>query len=150
MCRKLALHDLEQQSVKVTLKTKITVGSESEAYELITFGTKFQKNSSFYLQYTEESEAGKIQTTVKYKDNEILLLRNGATKMRQLFREGEATNGHYESLYGMLTLLTETKSAKHQWNEKTKEGRFEISYQMQMQGAEPGQYEMTLIYKEEA
>ncbi|KMY51990.1 hypothetical protein AC625_22715 [Peribacillus loiseleuriae] len=150
MCRKLALQDLEKQSVKVTLKTKITVGSESEAYELITFGTKFQKNSSFYLQYAEESEAGKIQTTVKNKDNEILLLRNGAVKMRQLFREGETTNGHYESMYGMLPLLTKTKSAHHQWNDMTKEGRFDISYRMQMQGAEPGQYELTLTYKEEA
>lgn len=150
MCRKLALHDLEKQSVKVTLKTKITVGSETEAYELITFGTKFQKNSSFYLQYAEENEAGKVQTTVKNKDNEILLLRNGAIKMRQLFREGEMTNGHYESMYGMLALVTKTKHAHHQWNDMTKEGRFDITYQMQMQGAEPGQYELTLTYKEEA
>ncbi|MDQ7861500.1 DUF1934 family protein [Peribacillus frigoritolerans] len=43
-----------------------------------------------------KNETGQTQTTIKHKPDETILLRNGAIKMRQLFRLQEATNGHYE------------------------------------------------------
>ena len=88
----MSLHQIDKQKVKVTLKTKITYGPDTESYELITFGTSLYKGSNLYLQYTEESEAGSTNTTIKHKSNETILLRNGAFKMRQLFRLQETTN----------------------------------------------------------
>ncbi|MFB7637459.1 DUF1934 domain-containing protein [Peribacillus butanolivorans] len=146
----MSLHDIDKHNIKVTLQTKIRHGSETETYELVTFGTKMYKGSDLYLQYTEENEAGKTQTTIKHKTNDTILLRNGAIKMRQLFRLQEATNGHYESIYGRLGLLTTTKKIHHQWDEQKKEGKLVLHYRLHMQGSEPGQYEMTISYKEEA
>ena len=131
----------------MTLKTNITYGSDTELYELITFGTSLYKGSDLYLQYTEESEAGKTNTTIKHKSNETLLLRNGVFKMRQLFRLQETTNGHYENVYGLFGLLTTTSDISHQWNEIEQEGTLTLRYQLHMQGSEPGQYEMTIMYK---
>lgn len=131
----------------MTLKTNITYGQDTESYELITFGTSLYKGSDLYLQYTEESEAGITNTTIKHKTNETLLLRNGVFKMRQLFRLQETTNGHYENVYGMFGLLTTTNHILHQWNEIEQEGTLTLRYQLHMQGSEPGQYEMTIIYK---
>ncbi len=131
----------------MTLKTKITYGPDSESYELITFGTSQYKGSDLYLQYTEESGSGTTNTTIKHKSNETLLLRNGAFKMRQLFRLQETTNGHYENIYGTFGLLTTTNHISHHWNEIEQEGKLTLHYQLHMQGSEPGQYEMTIMYK---
>ena len=81
----MTLHDIDKHAIKVTLQTKIKHGSETETYELVTFGTKMYKGADLYLQYKEENETGKTQTTIKHKPDETILLRNGAIKMRQLF-----------------------------------------------------------------
>lgn len=133
--------------MKVTLKTKITYGSDTETYEFITFGTIMYKDSDLYLQYTEESEAGTTHTTIKHKPNETLLLRSGAFKMRQLFRLHETTNGHYENMYGRFSLLTTTYQISHQWDEQKEEGKLTLNYQFHLQGSEPGQYEMMIQYQ---
>jgi uncharacterized beta-barrel protein YwiB (DUF1934 family) len=145
----LPLQATNKKKIKVTLQTKITMDSETEKYELVTFGNKFLKGPSLYLQYEEENDAGKTQTTLKYKEYETLILRNGSVKMRQLFRKDETTNGHYESVFGTLGMLTHTKAATHHWDEKAKEGVLFLCYDMQIQGSDPGQYEMTITYKEE-
>ncbi|MFF2853280.1 DUF1934 domain-containing protein [Peribacillus sp. NPDC058002] len=146
----MTLHDIDKHAIKVTLQTKIMHGSETETYELVTFGTKMYKGADLYLQYKEENEAGQTQTTIKHKPDETILLRNGDIKMRQLFRLQEATNGHYESIYGRLGLRTTAKKIHHQWDEQTKQGKLVLKYTLHMQGSEPGQYEMTISYKEEA
>lgn len=143
----MSLHHIEKQKIKVTLQTKMTFGADTESYELITFGTSIHKGADLYLQYTEESEAGTTKTTIKHKPNETVLLRGGAIQMRQLFRLHETTNGHYESEYGMLGLWTTTEQIKHEWNEQERQGRLTLHYQLHMQGSEPGQYEMTIIYQ---
>jgi uncharacterized beta-barrel protein YwiB (DUF1934 family) len=143
----LSLHQIDKQKIKVTLQTNITYGADTETYELITFGTSMYKGSDLYLQYTEESEGGTTNTTIKHKANETLLLRNGVFKMRQLFRLQETTNGHYENKYGLFGLLTTTNTISHQWNEQEQEGKLTLRYQLHMQGSEPGQYEVMITYK---
>ena len=142
--------DMDKRKIKVTLQTKITFGSNTETYKLVTFGTKMYKGNDLYLQYTEENEAGKVQTTLKHKSDETVLLRNGAVKMRQLFRLQEETNGHYESIYGRLGLKTSAKQITHYWDERKNKGKLFLRYTLHMQGSEPGHYEMTISYKEEA
>jgi uncharacterized beta-barrel protein YwiB (DUF1934 family) len=146
----LSLLDNVKQNVKVMLRTKINNGTEADTYELITFGTKFTKGTAVYLQYTEEDENGKTQTTIKYKEQEALLMRGGAVNMRQVFSPSVATNGHYESKYGTMPMRTKTKSVSHEWNEEKREGRFVFDYELFMQGSLLGQYEMEIAYKEEA
>ncbi|WP_419882424.1 DUF1934 domain-containing protein [Peribacillus sp. B-H-3] len=146
----MTLQDSGKKNIKVTLQTKIRNGSGTESYELITFGTMFFKAGSLYLQYGEENEYGKTQTTIKYKGHEALLLRNGAVKMRQSFVPEETVHGHYESVYGTLGMITHTNSLEYQWNEDEKEGKLVLNYELTMQGSEKGYYEMTIAFREEA
>ena len=146
----MSLHENKQLKIKVVLQTKITHEGVTENYEVKTSGLKFRKGSALYFQYAEKTEAGDTQTTIKYKEYETLLLRNGAVKMRQLFRPSEITNGHYESIYGTLPMRTHTESIEHLWNENTNEGALRLRYSLDVQGGEPGQYELNLNYKEEA
>ncbi|WP_110928293.1 DUF1934 domain-containing protein [Bacillus massiliglaciei] len=145
----MTLQGQEKRNIKVTLHTKITHGRETESYELITFGTLLSKGSDIYIQYREENEAGTVQTTIKHKPHETLLLRSGSVKMRQLFRLQEKTNGQYESVYGILGLTTTATKIDHTWNERLKEGKLSLRYQMHMQGGSPGKYELTISYREE-
>jgi uncharacterized beta-barrel protein YwiB (DUF1934 family) len=145
----LSFKDNKKQNVKVTLRTTIDNGSETESHELITFGTKFTKGNDFYLQYSEDGETGKTQTTIKYKDVEALLMRGGAVKMRQLFRPGEMTNGHYESQYGMMPMVTKAISIQHHQTIDADSGQIIFNYELYMQGDSLGRYEMVVAYKEE-
>ena len=145
----MSLQDINKQAITVRVQTKITFGKDTERHSIRSSGWKFSKGGSQFLQFIEENEAGRIQTTIKCKDDETLLLRNGAVKMRQLFRTPGTTHGHYESIYGTLELLTRTDSIEHLWDEETGEGSLKLVYMMQMQGAEPGRYEMIVSYKED-
>ncbi|MDQ0218546.1 DUF1934 domain-containing protein [Peribacillus cavernae] len=146
----MSLQNTEKQNIKVMLRTTIDNGSETDTFELTAFGTKFSKGNALYLQYTEESENGKTQTTIKYKESETLLMRSGAVKMRQVFSLAEITNGHYESMYGTMAMQTRTKLVSHIWNVEKREGKFLFDYDLFMQGDLLGQYEMVIAYKEEA
>ncbi|RFU62364.1 DUF1934 domain-containing protein [Peribacillus glennii] len=146
----MSQQETEKQKVKVKLRTTIRNGAETETYEFTTFGMKFTKGNALYLQYTEEDENGKTQTTVKYKEPEALIMRGGAVKMRQVFNPGETMNGHYESRYGSMPMQTKTESVHHVWAEEKHEGMFVFRYELFMQGDLLGQYEMAIAYKEEA
>ncbi|WP_409303276.1 DUF1934 domain-containing protein [Peribacillus sp. SCS-155] len=145
----MSLQDTEKLKVKVTLQTTIQNGKEKESYELVTSGTVLIKKNDIYLQYTEETEAGKTNTTIKYKNAEALLMRGGAVKMRQLFRPGGITRGHYESLYGTLPMVTKTKSIHHVFFDEQNEGEFTFHYELIMQEESLGHYIMVIKYKEE-
>ena len=47
-------------------------------------------------------------------------------------------------------MRTHTESIEHLWNENTNEGVLRLRYTLDVQGGEPGQYELNLNYKEEA
>jgi uncharacterized beta-barrel protein YwiB (DUF1934 family) len=146
----LDIQNTEKQKVNVILHTKIRNGGETDTFEIVTSGTKFTKGNALYLQYSEESENGIVQTTIKYKEAEALLMRSGSVNMRQVFNLAEITNGHYESQYGTMPMQTRTKLVSHIWNQERREGKFLFDYDLFMQGNLLGQYEMTIAYKEEA
>ncbi|PLT31660.1 DUF1934 domain-containing protein [Peribacillus deserti] len=142
--------DSGKRSVRVTVHTKITNGSETETFELVTLGHLHNKASADYLQYEENDENGIINTYVKFTDTELMLMRSGSVKMKQYFRENEKTSGYYESMYGRLEMLTDTKKIIREWNEPAKEGKLALYYDLSMQGNRLGSYQMTIMYKEEA
>ncbi|WP_374721585.1 DUF1934 domain-containing protein [Peribacillus tepidiphilus] len=140
----------EKKNVKVHLKTTITTGEDTETYEFLTFGTSQLKGNTLYLQYEEvQEDHQKVQTTVKWTDEEAFIMRSGAIKMRQRFIRDAHTIGVYESPYGALNMKTLTKKMEYSWNNHTKEGKIILIYELAIQGNEIGRYEMTIGYKEE-
>ncbi|WP_233569834.1 DUF1934 domain-containing protein [Falsibacillus albus] len=140
----------EQIPIKIELTTKIQHDNEQETYELTAFGQYYQKDNAVYLKYDEVQEEGTVHTIVKISGNEAVILRSGALKMRLSFLNGKPKNGSYESPYGTLMLISKTSELKHsQEKEKAVDGRFQLKYQLILQGSSVGVYEMNIDYKEE-
>ena len=135
--------------VKVHLKTIIDHGDEAETYELTLFGEYYQKEHSAFFKYEELLQEGSIQTVVKVKDREALILRSGAIKMRLAFSLEDEKAGSYEGEHGTLLLTTKTKSLENiMIGSERLQGKFILKYDLKMQGSIVGTYEMVLEYKE--
>ena len=136
--------------VMVRLKTPIQYVDDEENIELITFGTLHHMPNATYIRYIEHVENnGKINTTVKYDGDEMLIIRSGAVKMRQLYKIGTETSGSYESIHGTLDLTTRTNKLEHTIHPETNEETFHVSYNLFLQHENVGNYSLTLTVKEE-
>ncbi|MCA1055064.1 DUF1934 domain-containing protein [Rossellomorea aquimaris] len=142
-------NSIESTPVKIHLKTNVTIGDDSDAFELVSFGRFYEKDDAFFLKYDEVQEEGTIHTVVKVTDTQALILRSGAVKMRMVFNEWEEMNGSYESELGTLLLKTKTKKLSHTKHLSKAEGDFNLSYELIMQGSSVGDYEMSINFKEE-
>ncbi|MCM3586836.1 DUF1934 domain-containing protein [Mesobacillus maritimus] len=136
----MSTNAVEQIPVKVTVKTIIN----KEPYELIAFGRYSKKGSSAYLQYDEMMTEGTIHTTVKLKEEEVLILRKGAVDMRLHFIANKKTPGTYKTDQGLM--LTEANTKKI----NLEDGRVEIRYDLAIQGSHAGTYHMNIQYEEVA
>ena len=136
--------------VMVRLKTHIQYDDDEENIELITFGTLHHMPNATYIRYIEHVENnGKINTTVKYDGDEMLIIRSGAVKMKQLYKIGTETSGSYDSIHGTLDLTTRTNKLEHTIHPETNEETFHVSYNLFLQHENVGNYSLTLTVKEE-
>ncbi|MGM0843475.1 MAG: DUF1934 domain-containing protein [Bacillota bacterium] len=148
--RGLKVEGNEQTEVKIHLKTRIQHGGEIDSFELFSDGRYYEKGDSFFLKYDEIQEEGTIHTILKIKkDEEALILRSGAVKMRMVFKENEELVGSYESQLGTLMITTKTSKLTHTADKAGNNGEINLSYQLFMQGSPVGEYEMNISYKEE-
>jgi uncharacterized beta-barrel protein YwiB (DUF1934 family) len=143
----LSVRPAEQMPVKIKISTEIHQDGNKETFELITFGRYYQKGESSFLQYEEVLEDAKINTTVKISEQEVLILRSGAIKMRMRFQEQKTFAGTYETPYGVLQTSASTKRLNQSLKNNT--GLLELVYDLQMQGQDSGTYHMTIQYEEE-
>lgn len=139
----------EQIPVKIKVHTSIQNGEEKETFELITFGRYYQKNSSSYLLYEENSEEGQLKTTIKLTDHEMLLMRTGSIKMRMLLEAQKSHHGSYTTPFGELKIVTETKELRNKWDEQTNKGSIEVLYDLIIQGSTAGTYQLQISFEEE-
>ncbi|WP_180954020.1 DUF1934 domain-containing protein [Bacillus sp. M6-12] len=145
----MSLNGTDKKNVAITLKTAIHNGGETETYELVLSGIQIFKNAAVYLQFEEAGENGAIKTIIKYTEDEALLMRSGAVKMRQVFRPGELTNGHYESIYGTLPMVTNTHEMARKISGQDHSEEIIFRYNLEMNGDNLGLYEMSIKYREE-
>lgn len=143
----MSTRPVEQNPVKVTVTTAIQDGEQQEAFELTTFGRYYKKGRSSYLQYDETMEEGLVHTTVKAAENEVLILRSGAIKMRLHLSQDKKTPGNYHSPYGLLQTEADTREVDIAMDSSN--GRIKVLYDLAIQGAHAGTYHMNIDYKEE-
>lgn len=120
-----------------------------ETYELTVFGRYQKTSTAVYLRYIEAMEVGNVDTTVKIAEKETLILRNGAIKMRMVFRPGHQVSGTYHSPHGLMEIVTDTKTLQYFFNEQIKEGSVSLKYDLTMQGTLAGTYCLEIKFKEE-
>ena len=144
----IGMSDIKQ--VKVQLNTTITNGEDKDTFELLTNGTLQKKGDTWYLRYDEvHSDMENVHTILKWAPGEVFIMRSGKIKMRQRFIKDLMTVGNYESPYGVMQMLTTSKSMEHVHNEETQEGQMVLVYDLNMNGSDVGNYKMEITYKEE-
>ncbi len=145
----MALTTDQQTPVKIHLVTKVRQDGDEEVYEMVVFGRFFRKGEAVYLEYDEVQEDGTVHSIVKISNNEATILRSGLVHMRLKFKMNERMSGSHVSEVGSLVLSTNTKKISHEENIDTGEGHIQLHYDLSMQGASVGHYQMLIHYKED-
>ncbi|MFB3163648.1 DUF1934 domain-containing protein [Neobacillus sp. 179-J 1A1 HS] len=130
--------------VKINVKTTI---DHDETFELMVFGTYFEKGNSAYLRYEEAVEEGSVRTIVKMTHNDALILRGGAIKMRLPFELNRKLNGSYEMPFGQFATVTKAKRIDYSY--ENGKGHFGVVYDFSMEGAPTSTYQLEIAFQEE-
>ena len=143
---------MNEQGVKVKIKlfsTILPTEGEKEAYEMWLQGSFIEKAGKGYLRYEEVQEDTTIRTTIKFDDNRAIILRGGGVNMRLALNLEMRENGHYDSPYGSLPLLTKTHELTMELDKISKvSGRFNTQYDLIIGGNSVGKYTLEIHYSE--
>lgn len=138
------------KTVKIKLVSSIIpTEGELEQYEMWLEGSCIEKGESHYLRYEEVQEELQIQTTVKLHPEQGLIHRKGGVNMRLPLKPGMRSDGHYESPFGSLPIITDTHqlAIDVQKNEKVS-GRFTTQYDLLIGGNSVGRYTLDIQFME--
>ncbi|WP_068985262.1 MULTISPECIES: DUF1934 domain-containing protein [Lysinibacillus] len=134
-----------QVNIKL-ISTIRPIDGESESYEMWLTGQLLEKAGSMYLKYEEVQEDKTIRTTMKLGNEQALIMRAGAVKMRLPLNIIEQQTGHYESEFGSMPLVIETK--KMTFTKQAISGDFHVQYDLLMGGQSVGNYTLDITFTE--
>lgn len=131
------------------METKITDGENSQVIDLLTEGRLFRKANGLYLQFKEENEEnGAVNQIIKIDDaGTVTVIRQGAVAMKQLFLQGEKSEGVYRSPFGTMLMNTNTNDVRISIDENKTIGTVQLSYQLHMQSEYAGNYDVTINFR---
>ncbi|OXS76897.1 hypothetical protein B1B04_00395 [Lysinibacillus sp. KCTC 33748] len=134
-----------QVNIKL-ISTIRPIDGESEGYEMLLTGQLLEKAGSIYLKYEEVQEDKTIRTTMKLGNEQALIMRNGAIKMRLPLNIIEQQMGHYESELGSMPLVIDTKEMT--FTKQAVSGDFHVQYDLLMGGQSVGNYTLDITFTE--
>ncbi|QGG49910.1 DUF1934 domain-containing protein [Lysinibacillus pakistanensis] len=134
-----------QVNIKL-ISTIRPIDGESESYEMRLTGQLLEKAGSIYLKYEEVQEDKTIRTTMKLGNEQALIMRTGAVKMRLPLNIIEQQIGHYESEFGSMPLVIHTK--KMTYIKQAVSGEFHVQYDLLMGGQSVGNYTLDITFTE--
>ncbi|MCL1697538.1 MULTISPECIES: DUF1934 domain-containing protein [unclassified Lysinibacillus] len=134
-----------QVNIKL-ISTIRPIDGESEGYEMWLTGQLLEKAGSIYLKYEEVQEDKTIRTTMKLGDEQALIMRNGALKMRLPLNVMEQQIGHYESEFGSMPLVIDTKEMT--FTKQSVSGDFHVQYDLLIGGQSVGNYTLDITFTE--
>ncbi|MEB2300732.1 DUF1934 domain-containing protein [Lysinibacillus xylanilyticus] len=134
-----------QVNIKL-ISTIRPIEGESEGYEMLLTGQLLEKAGSIYLKYEEVQEDKTIRTTMKLGNEQALIMRNGAVKMRLPLNIIEQQMGHYESELGSMPLVIDTKEMT--FTKQAVSGDFHVQYDLLMGGQSVGNYTLDITFTE--
>lgn len=137
----------EKSQVNIKLISTIRpIDGESETLEMWLDGQLINKADSLYLKYEEVQDEKTIRTTMKLDKERALIMRAGAVKMRLPLNIFEQQIGHYESEFGSMPLVTQTKNMLFTRHEMR--GDFHVQYDLLMGGQNVGNYTVDITFTE--
>ncbi|MGE7672034.1 DUF1934 domain-containing protein [Lysinibacillus sp. NPDC094403] len=134
-----------QVNIKL-ISTIRPIDGESESYEMWLTGQLLEKAGSMYLKYEEVQEDKTIRTTMKLGNEQALIMRAGAVKMRLPLNIIEQQIGHYESEFGSMPLVIHTKNMT--FTKQAVSGDFHVQYDLLMGGQSVGNYTLDITFTE--
>ncbi|WP_157721797.1 DUF1934 domain-containing protein [Tumebacillus avium] len=107
---------------------------ERQTFQTEAEGKLYVKGESIYISYRESDEAGlgSTLTTMRVQGQEMTLIRQGETTMRQVLVKGQEQRGSYNTPYGPFELVTRTSKLVLNVNEQG--GRIEAVYNLRLAG----------------
>ncbi|KEZ49355.1 DUF1934 domain-containing protein [Metabacillus indicus] len=135
--------------VQVIVKTEINQGGDTENLELFTSGEHYVKNNASYLSYHEEHEYGKVKTVVKFRDDEVFIMRSGAVSMKQRFVKDVDTMTNYRTQFGELRIETRTKAISVRMTDGNAGGIIRVQYELQIGEEDSHSHMLTIMFREE-
>jgi len=137
----------EKSQVNIKLISTIRpIDGESETLEMWLDGQLINKADSLYLKYEEMQDEKTVRTTMKLDKERALIMRAGAVKMRLPLNIFEQQIGHYESEFGSMPLVTQTKNMLFTRHEMR--GDFHVQYDLLMGGQNVGNYTLDITFTE--
>ena len=138
------------KTVKIKLVSSIIpTDGELEEYEMWLEGSCIEKGNSHYLRYEEVQEDMQIQTTIKLNESNSFIMRKGGVNMRLPLNPDLRENGHYESQFGSLPLVTDTHQLAIEVVQSEKvSGQFKTQYDLIISGHSVGHYKLDIEFTE--
>ena len=107
----------------VIIKVKGIQGgfASDDAIEMITTGQYFEKKGKSYIKYEDTSldEAQVTSTTIKIEEDQVSILRFGATNTQMIFEKDKEHFSPYETAFGLFEITLRTKDIALTKEEKT-------------------------------
>ncbi|MCH1626189.1 DUF1934 domain-containing protein [Ferdinandcohnia quinoae] len=134
--------------IQIKFVTEIKDGLRKENVAFDTNGLYYIKGSSTYLSFEELQEVGPVKTIIKITDSDVLILRSGAAKMRQLYRKNEEIIGTFQNQMGTFEMTTKTNNIEYKYYKNSRKGTLFLSYELSLQGEKSGRYAISITFKE--
>lgn len=95
------------KSVIISVKgTQTLANNDSNVLELVTEGTYYKEDQSYYITYKESKVTGMegTTTTLKISDGVVTLIRFGSVNSQFVFEQGHKHLSYYDTLHGTFTV----------------------------------------------
>ena len=111
-----------------------TDGEADEPVEIMSPGQYYFKNGKHYVLYDEVMEGvdGVIKSTLKFTEDQVELLRNGAASTRMIFIKGQEHMTVYQTPMGPLSISLYTEDIISDLREEAM--NVEIHYSLKTEG----------------
>lgn len=112
--------------------------NDGEAIELQTTGKWYHKNGKEYLIYIDHqlNEEVPTKTRVTFDGSSVSVIRSGGTNTHLLFETGVTHIIPYETAFGILEMVSSTKSITKAVHED--EIELKVTYNLEIEGTDMG------------
>jgi uncharacterized beta-barrel protein YwiB (DUF1934 family) len=141
---------MQEQKVKVTVKSVNDTGSGIEKLEVVSFGTLRERNGSWYARYAESETTGfaGTHTTIKWNQERIVVLRSGSLEHRQEFFPGLEIDTIYKTPYMEIPMRIVTKTVSIKQHSASK-WNLNVDYEVHYFETERNHIKLNIVIEED-
>ncbi len=129
------------KQTRIVMKSSV---NQVEVYETTVYGTVTKKDGSIYIRYKEQMPFGEVSNTVKYKGEEVIVLRSGAVQVRQVFKVGETNESIITGATGAMNMVVNTKMLQFDVDIEARTYTLDMKYHLTLQYESIGDVHISL------